>query len=318
MAKRIRYDIDYWDLMVRLNTQHAEQICNIRWNFVKDINPKTVLDFGCGMGHFRAFRPDGVEVDTYDVGGWPQTGIHHSQYDLVTFWDVIEHIKHLKSLRPVLKMATHVAVTVPIKPEGRKSLKGWKHYKPGEHYHYFSIKSLKDWFDSEGFEFVSGGWPEEECGIREDIFSGLFRAKKRTVVFTNGVFDLIHEGHIFLIDECQKLGDILVIGIDSNKSAAGLGKKPARPVNDQEIRKKILEHQSGVDEVIIFDDSLECIKELKPDVLVKGGDYTLDQVVGRKFVESYGGKTIVIPYLEGKSTTNIIQRIMDLGTTEGS
>lgn len=313
MAKRTRYDINYWDLMVRLNTQHAEQICDIRWNFVKEINPKTVLDFGCGMGHFRAFRPDDVEVDTYDLGGWPQTGIHHTQYDLITFWDVLEHIKKLKSLRPVLKLATHVAVTVPIKPS-KLALKGWKHYKPGEHYHYFSVKTLKDWFDSEGFEFIKGDWPEEECGIREDIFSALFRAKKRKVVFTNGIFDLLHEGHLWLLSECKKLGDIVVVGIDSNASAGGLGKKPARPVNDQEIRKKILESLEMVDEVRIFDDSLECIKELKPDVLVKGGDYTLDQVVGRTFVESYGGKVVVVPYLEGKSTTNVIRRIMELGS----
>jgi len=313
MAKRTKYNIDYWDLMIRLNTQHAQEICDIRWNFVKEINPKTVLDFGCGMGHFRAFRPEGTEVDTYDIGGWPQTGIHRSQYDLITFWDVIEHIKKLEVLRPVLKMASHVAVTVPIKPEGGK-LVGWKHYKPGEHFHYFSVKSLKAWFDSEGFEFIAGGWPEEECGIREDIFSGLFRAKKRKVVFTNGVFDLLHEGHLWLIDECNKLGDIVIVGIDSNKSANALGKKPVRPVNDESIRKRLLERMTGVNQVIIFDDLPEMIKELKPDVLVKGGDYTLDQVVCHEIVQSYGGKVVVIPYLEGKSTTNVIRKIMELGS----
>jgi rfaE bifunctional protein nucleotidyltransferase chain/domain len=128
-----------------------------------------------------------------------------------------------------------------------------------------------------------------------------------TCVFTNGCFDLIHAGHIHLLRESSALGDFLVVGLNSDDSVGRL-KGPDRPVNNQESRKIVLEALRFVDYVLMFEEDtpLDLIRELKPDVLVKGGDYTPDTVVGREVVESYGGKVRIVPVLEGFSTSKTI------------
>ncbi len=137
------------------------------------------------------------------------------------------------------------------------------------------------------------------------------KKQKNKVVFTNGCFDIIHEGHIHLLKESKKLGDILIVGLDSDESVKKLNKKPKRPINPQETRAAVLKAIRYVDHVIIFDELLPLIKRIKPDILVKGADWPLNKVVGRDFVESYGGKVIRIPYLEGKSTTKLLQKIYE-------
>jgi D-beta-D-heptose 7-phosphate kinase/D-beta-D-heptose 1-phosphate adenosyltransferase len=126
------------------------------------------------------------------------------------------------------------------------------------------------------------------------------------VVFTNGCFDIIHSGHIALLKEASKLGDRLIVGINSDDSVARIKRTP---INNMYDRKTILEAIDGVDEVVIFDEDtpLEIIKKLKPDVIVKGGDYTVDTVVGSDIVN----EVVIFPTIEGKSTTNIIKRIKD-------
>lgn len=307
---RFQYDLSYWDTMIRQNSSSAKVISRIRWDFVSDVKPKVVLDYGSGPGWFRAFAPENIlQVDTYDIAPWPQTGINYKYYDLVTFWDVLEHIPDLDVIRSFLVHAKAVAVAIPVLPEG-KNLETWKHYKKGEHVRLFTKVSLQEFFKKFGFRLIKSGYPEVDCGIREDIFSSLF--KKKTIVFTNGVFDLLHTGHLELFKKARALGDRLVVGIDSDESARNLGKKPPRPVNPQESRKIVLESVKWIDEVIIFDDLKKVVKELRPDVIVKGGDYKKSEVVCGNLVESWGGKIHLVPLVDGKSTTAIINKIRNL------
>jgi len=169
------YNVNYYENLLRRYSKTAEDINKIRWDWVKDANAKTVLDFGCGCGWFRAYSPNGASIDTYDVMDVPQTGIRRINYDLVCFWDVLEHIQNLDSVEGLIKNAEWVAATVPIKPDC-KDLKTWKHYKPGEHFHYFRDNEFIYWFKTMGFRLMKLGEPE--CPPREDIHSFLFKRGK--------------------------------------------------------------------------------------------------------------------------------------------
>ncbi len=134
--------------------------------------------------------------------------------------------------------------------------------------------------------------------------------KGQVIVFTNGCFDIIHSGHLDLLKEARSYGDKLIVGLNSDKSISKL-KGPERPIIDQSERKKILSALKFVDEVIIFNEEnpLKLIKKLKPSILVKGADYTKEQVIGGEFVESYGGQIKLVKLVKGKSTSNIINKI---------
>jgi len=136
------------------------------------------------------------------------------------------------------------------------------------------------------------------------------RNKNKKIVFTNGCFDILHIGHVRYLQEAAKLGDILVLGLNSDASVKRL-KGPERPVNSEADRAELLCALGFIDYVVIFDEDTpyELIKKVQPDVLVKGGDYSPDEVVGKDIVESRGGKLVLIPFVEGKSTTNIINKI---------
>jgi len=129
------------------------------------------------------------------------------------------------------------------------------------------------------------------------------------VVFTNGCFDLLHVGHIRLLEFCRAQGDFLVVGLNSDESVRRL-KGTGRPLQCAEHRAEILSALRCVDSVTIFDelDPLECIKAIRPDVLVKGGDWTRETIIGASEVESWGGKVLVFPTVEGLSTTKIVER----------
>lgn len=137
-------------------------------------------------------------------------------------------------------------------------------------------------------------------------------AKKsgKKVVFTNGCFDIIHAGHITYLNEAKKLGDILIIGVNSDKSVKKL-KGESRPINSQYDRTLVLGGLKAVDYTVIFDENTpeDLIASLKPSIHVKGGDYKKEDLPETKIVESYGGKVIILGFLEGKSTTNIIDKI---------
>ena len=131
------------------------------------------------------------------------------------------------------------------------------------------------------------------------------------VVFTNGCFDVLHRGHIDYLEKSKKLGTKLVIGLNSDASVRRL--KIGRPINTQEDRKSVLLSLRCVDEVIIFDDDtpLNLIQSLKPDILTKGGDYTVSEVVGSDIVP----QTVIIPFLPGYSTTNILKKMSEIYIT---
>ena len=132
-----------------------------------------------------------------------------------------------------------------------------------------------------------------------------------TVVFTNGVFDILHPGHVRYLREARALGDKLIVGINSDRSARALGKAPDRPINSEHDRAEVLRALAFVDEVVIFDEDTphEIIKALQPDILVKGADWGENAIVGRDIVEARGGRVVRIALAEGYSTTNIIERI---------
>ena len=136
------------------------------------------------------------------------------------------------------------------------------------------------------------------------------RRRGRRVVFTNGCFDLIHPGHVRYLERARSLGDILVIAVNSDDSVRRL-KGPGRPVLTQEERAEIVAELHCVNFVTIFDEDTpqSVIEELQPDVLVKGGDWSKENIVGRSFVEQSGGEVVVIDFEEGYSTTGIIERI---------
>jgi D-glycero-beta-D-manno-heptose 1-phosphate adenylyltransferase len=129
------------------------------------------------------------------------------------------------------------------------------------------------------------------------------------IVFTNGCFDILHAGHIHLLYSCNTYGDRIVIGLNADSSVKRL-KGDSRPVNDQHARAALLSSIELVDAVVIFEEDTpeKLIQALKPDVLVKGGDWEKKNIVGSSFVESYGGTVETIPYLDGFSTSEIIAK----------
>lgn len=136
--------------------------------------------------------------------------------------------------------------------------------------------------------------------------------KEKRIVFTNGCFDILHRGHVTYLAEARKLGDLLVIGLNSDASVRKL-KGPERPINKEHDRQYVLSQLKSVDFVEIFDEPtpLNLILKVKPKILVKGGDWKIDQIVGAKEVIADGGDVFSLNFVDGYSTTSIIQKIQD-------
>jgi rfaE bifunctional protein nucleotidyltransferase chain/domain len=142
--------------------------------------------------------------------------------------------------------------------------------------------------------------------ILEDL-----RKEGKRIVFTNGCFDLLHAGHVRYLKQARALGDILVVGINSDPSVRGL-KGPLRPILPLGERAEILSSLECVDFITVFDEPtpLEVISLLKPHVLVKGGDWTKEAIVGKEVVEGSGGKVVILPFVQGASTSNLIETVL--------
>ena len=137
------------------------------------------------------------------------------------------------------------------------------------------------------------------------------KAKGKQIVFTNGCFDVLHLGHVRYLEEAKALGDVLVVGVNSDSSVRKL-KGPKRPILPEQERTEILSGLGCVDYITIFNeaDPLKLITSLKPNLLVKGGDWTREQIVGREVVERSGGESVIIPFVKGASTSNVIDTIL--------
>ncbi len=147
---------------------------------------------------------------------------------------------------------------------------------------------------------------------RKDIaqFCEILRKGGQKIVFTNGCFDILHAGHVTYLEAAKAQGDVLVLGLNTDESVRRL-KGPERPINSELDRAKVVGALKAVDYVVLFGEQTAeaVIAEVKPDVYVKGGDYTLDTLPEAKIVQSYGGKVAFIDMVEGRSTTNIINKI---------
>ncbi|HRN55919.1 MAG TPA: D-glycero-beta-D-manno-heptose 1-phosphate adenylyltransferase [Agriterribacter sp.] len=140
-----------------------------------------------------------------------------------------------------------------------------------------------------------------------------WRLLDKSIVFTNGCFDILHEGHLEILSRSATLGDILVVGVNTDRSVKKL-KGANRPVNNERFRTKMLAALTMVDAVVLFDEPtpLELIRVIAPDTLVKGGDYAIDRVVGAEDVIKNGGEVKIVPLVNGYSTTALIQKIQEL------
>lgn len=139
----------------------------------------------------------------------------------------------------------------------------------------------------------------------------IWRMKGDRIVFTNGCFDILHRGHVEYLQEAAALGDRLIIAVNSDSSVRRQGKAPDRPLNDETSRAKVLAALRLVDAVVIFDQDtpLELVQSLSPDVLVKGGDWSEDRIVGSQHVRSYGGDVRSLKLVDGFSTTALVEKI---------
>ncbi len=138
------------------------------------------------------------------------------------------------------------------------------------------------------------------------------RREHRSLVFTNGVFDILHRGHCEYLDAARRCGDALLVGVNSDASVKRL-KGPSKPIVPEDDRAYVLSMLASVDHVVLFEEDtpLDLITALLPDILVKGADYTLDTIVGRDVVEAAGGRVLTIPLTPGRSSTNIVQTVIE-------
>ena len=136
------------------------------------------------------------------------------------------------------------------------------------------------------------------------------RQQARSIVFTNGCFDILHAGHVRYLAAAKSCGDVLIVGLNSDSSVSAL-KGPSRPINPEDDRAEVMAGLEAVDYVAIFADATaeRLVELIKPDVYVKGGDYTVDQLPEARIAAAYGGKTVLIPEVPGRSSSNIIKKI---------
>ena len=140
-----------------------------------------------------------------------------------------------------------------------------------------------------------------------------WREKNKKIVFTNGCFDIIHPGHIDYLSQARDLGDILVLGLNTDQSVRRLNKGSNRPINDERTRAYVLAGLASVDLIVFFDEQTpyNLIKLLQPNVLVKGKDYEVEKIIGFDILKENGGEVITIPFLNGYSTSSLIKKIIE-------
>ena len=140
-----------------------------------------------------------------------------------------------------------------------------------------------------------------------------WREKNKKIVFTNGCFDIVHPGHIDYLSQARDLGDMLVLGLNTDQSVRRLNKGSNRPINDERTRAYVLAGLASVDLIVFFDEETpyNLIKLLQPNVLVKGNDYEVEKIIGFDILKENGGEVITIPFLDGYSTSSLIKKIIE-------
>lgn len=153
--------------------------------------------------------------------------------------------------------------------------------------------------------------PAETTKLLSAARAGTSTGWPRPLVFTNGVFDVLHRGHVTYLAQARALGAALLVAVNSDASARGLGKGPERPLNNERDRAAVVAALQAVDFVVLFDDATPCglIERVRPDIYVKGGDYDIDRLREAELVRSWGGRATVIPFVGGYSTTALLERI---------
>ena len=221
MREEIEYNKKYFDNLKKQHEGTAEELNKNRWDFVKNIPFEVVLDYGCGCGELTEYAPEGVEVDSYDIGklngeSYPQTGIIHDFYDLVFLNDVLEHVDWVfnpdQDIEDILKKTKYVCISVPIW-EKDTDIKKWRHYKPNEHLTCFDREDINDFFVQRGFKEVKTG--SHECPPRKDIFSAIYKRKikssnkslKNKIALAAGRTE--HKKRKIILKQDQSPGDVL-------------------------------------------------------------------------------------------------------------
>lgn len=169
------YSLNYFEHVLRNCSATSKDITSRRWNFIKEIKAKRILDYGSGVGWFRAWKPSDIIVDSYDIGPFPQTGINEWDYDLICFWDSLEHISDFTSIFWLLEHTKYVVISIPIKPDNVK-MDTWKHNRPYEHLHQFTLEGLDKLFTEHNFVNIKQN--QNECPPREDIWTVLYQKKE--------------------------------------------------------------------------------------------------------------------------------------------
>ena len=176
---------------------------------------------------------------------------------------------------------------------------------------------MEIWLNSQQGEWrrTAAGKIRRRSELRDTVKR--LQSEGKTVVFTNGCFDIMHVGHVRYLEEARALGDCLIVGVNTDDSVK-MRKGDKRPIVSQFERAEVVAALACVDYVALFSEETPCeiVEELRPDIHVKGGDYTLDQMPEAKVVQDYGGKVMLIPLVEGYSTTKIVDRILEITERE--
>ncbi len=269
--------------LTMLSVENDEQIISASKELKRKCKAKYVLSTcgGRGMaliGDGEPYFIDAIEQEVFDVTGAGDTAIAYLAACMVNGMKIRDSMN-----------VANIAASIQVSKVGTSSVH-WSEIR--KKISKQSVNHFGKLIDEKNID-----------SFREDH-------RNQKIVFTNGCFDILHVGHTRYLQEAARLGDILIVGLNSDESVRSL-KGPDRPINSQEDRAEMLCALNFVDYVIIFceDTPLKLIKKIKPDILVKGGDYKLENVVGRKEVEKHGGKTVIIPFIEGKSSTRIIKKI---------
>jgi rfaE bifunctional protein nucleotidyltransferase chain/domain len=161
-------------------------------------------------------------------------------------------------------------------------------------------------YESPKFELKIVSSPQSEDAIKNYL-----KALKAPIVFTNGVFDILHRGHVTYLEQAKSLGSSLIVGINSDQSVKSLGKGDDRPINSQNDRMALIAALASVDLVICFEEQtpVNLINQLRPDIYVKGGDYEIDTLEETKLVKTWGGKAFAIPFIYHSSTSKLLHKI---------